>query len=114
VRFRAWDNAGNVETSKSQLISIDTQAPSVVITSPVGGASVKGNVKIVADAADALSGVVSVSFYANGALIGTKTSSPYFVNWQTNKLKGTFTLTAVATDAAGNSATSPPVVVTAG
>lgn len=113
VRFRAWDNAGNVESANSQLIQIDTQAPSVVITSPASGATVKGNVKISADAFDALSGIAVVRFYVNGVLIGTKTSSPFFVNWQTNKLpKGQYTLTAVAEDAAGNTTTSAPVVVT--
>jgi peptidoglycan/xylan/chitin deacetylase (PgdA/CDA1 family) len=112
VHFRAWDNAGNVEATNSQLVRIDTEAPSVVITSPANGSTVKGNVRVSADATDAASGIVRVSFYANGALIGTRTSSPYFVNWQTNKLpRGQYTLTAVAADAAGNTRVSAPVVV---
>jgi peptidoglycan/xylan/chitin deacetylase (PgdA/CDA1 family) len=114
VRFRSWDNAGNVEPAQAQLIQIDTQAPSVAITSPANGSTVKGNVKITASAGDALSGVVRVEFYANGVLIGSKSGSPYFTAWQTNKLpRGQYTLTAVAYDAAGNSATSAPVIVTA-
>jgi hypothetical protein len=55
---------------------------------------------------------VRVSFYANGNLIGTKTSAPYFVNWNTNKLAaGEYTLVAVAQDAAGNMTASLPVRV---
>jgi peptidoglycan/xylan/chitin deacetylase (PgdA/CDA1 family) len=112
VKFRAWDNAGNVEPTQTQLIRIDTQAPTVAITSPTADSAVKGNVKITANAADSLSGVVSVSFYVNGTLVGTKVGSPFFVNWQTNKLaKGRYTLTAIAVDAAGNSTTSTAVVV---
>ena len=114
VRFRAWDNAGNVEPTNSQLIRIDTQAPSVAITSPANGATVKGNVKISADAFDALSGVVVVRFYVNGDLHGSRTNSPYFVNWQTNKLpKGQYSIMAEAEDAAGNKSTST-IVVTVG
>jgi peptidoglycan/xylan/chitin deacetylase (PgdA/CDA1 family) len=112
VRFRSWDNAGNVEPAKVQLVQIDTQAPSVAITSPASGSPVKGNVKITASAGDALSGVVRVDFYANGVLIGSRSGSPYLIAWQTNKLsRGQYTLTAVAYDAAGNSATSAPVTV---
>jgi peptidoglycan/xylan/chitin deacetylase (PgdA/CDA1 family) len=112
VSFRAWDNAGNVEATKSQLLRIDTEAPSVVVISPANGSTVKGKVKVSADATDVASGVVQVSFRANGTLIGTKTSAPYFVNWQTNKLPpGQYTLTAVAADAAGNTRLSAPVVV---
>jgi peptidoglycan/xylan/chitin deacetylase (PgdA/CDA1 family) len=114
VKFRAWDNAGNVEATNSQLIQIDITAPSVVITSPADGSNVKGNVKIAANATDNLSEVVSVRFYVDGVLVGTKTGAPFFFNWQTNKVaKGQHTLTAVAVDAAGNeSALSPAVVVT--
>jgi hypothetical protein len=53
-----------------------------------------------------------VNFYANGVLIGTKVGAPFFVNWQTNKLpRGQYSLTAVAFDAAGNTATSAAVTV---
>jgi hypothetical protein len=70
---------------------------------------------VTATAGDAGSGVLRVSFYANGVLIGSKTGGgTVFVNWQTNKLKGQYTLTAVADDVAGNSKTSLPVTVTVG
>jgi peptidoglycan/xylan/chitin deacetylase (PgdA/CDA1 family) len=112
VKFRSWDNAGNVEATRSQLVRIDNQPPTVAITSPANGSTVKGNVKITANAADALSGVVRVDFYVNGGLVGTRVGAPFGVNWQTNKLPpGQYTLTAVAYDAAGNTATSASVTV---
>jgi len=116
VRYRAWDKAGNVEAANSQLIRIDTVAPTVVITAPANNSRVKGVVKVTANTGDVGSGVATVSFYANGALIGSKAGGgTVFVSWNTSKLvKGQYTLTAVAKDVAGNSTTSAPVTVTVG
>ena len=114
VKFRSWDNAGNVEPVRSQLIRIDTTAPGVSITSPADGttASRQGTIAITAAASDN-SGVAKVAFYVDGALVGTSTSAPYSVSWKTNGARrGDHTLTAVATDVAGNSTTSAPVRVT--
>lgn len=115
VTYRAWDNAGNVEAARAQLVQIDVELPTVAITSPTDGATVKGVVKVTAAASDAASGIARVSLYANGVLIGSKTSAPYTVNWHTNKLtKGSYVLTAVAVDVAGNERTSSPVTVRVG
>jgi hypothetical protein len=52
-------------------------------------------------------GVASVSFYANGTLIGTDTTAPYSCAWDTTKIvNGSCTLTAKAVDAVGNSSTA--------
>jgi hypothetical protein len=113
VRYRAWDNAGNVEAAKSQLVRIDTTPPTVAITSPANGARVSGNVKVTATAADAGSGVAQVNFYADGVLIGTAKGSSYSISWNTSKVtKGQHTLVAVAQDVAGNSQTSSSILVT--
>jgi peptidoglycan/xylan/chitin deacetylase (PgdA/CDA1 family) len=113
VKYRAWDTAGNVEATKSQLIRVDTFAPTVSITSPVNGATVTGNVKLVAAPADAQTGVASVAFYVDGVLVGTTTSSPWQIPWNTKKASSAqHVLTAVATDRAGNRATSAPVTIT--
>jgi peptidoglycan/xylan/chitin deacetylase (PgdA/CDA1 family) len=113
VKFRAWDNAGNVEATTSQLIRVDLTPPTVAITSPANGATVKGNVKISATAADADSGVAQISFYADGTLIGTARGSNYSVNWNTSKLsKSQHTLVAIAQDVAGNSQASAAITVT--
>jgi peptidoglycan/xylan/chitin deacetylase (PgdA/CDA1 family) len=113
IKYRAWDTAGNVEATKSQLIQIDTVAPTVSITSPANGATVTGNLKIVATPADAQSGVASVAYYVDGVLVGTTTSSPWQIPWNTKRASsGQHVLTAVATDRAGNRTTSAAVTVT--
>jgi peptidoglycan/xylan/chitin deacetylase (PgdA/CDA1 family) len=113
VKYRAWDNAGNVETTKSQSIRVDLAPPAVAITSPSDGATLTGSVKITAATSDAGSGVAQVSFYADGNLIGTARSAPYTINWNTKKVSvGQHTLWAVAQDVAGNSQTSASIRVT--
>jgi hypothetical protein len=113
VKYRAWDNAGNVEATKSQVVRIDLTAPTVAITSPADGATVTGNVKITASASDVGSGVAQVSFYVDGNLIGTAKSAPYNVTWNTRKVTaGQHTLSAVAQDVAGNTQTSATITVT--
>jgi glucose/arabinose dehydrogenase len=114
VKYRAWDKAGNVETTKSQLIRLDASPPSVAITSPVSGSTVRGTVKLTATASDTGSGVSIVSFYIDdGILIGTKSGAPFTISWNTKKVAvGQHTLYAVARDAAGNETTSAPITVT--
>ncbi len=91
----------------------ETVAPTAAITSPADRAVVSGVVTVRATASDDV-GIVSVQFYANGTLIGTAQSAPYSVSWNTKRLSGSFVLTAVAHDAAGNTTTSQPVTVTIG
>lgn len=113
VMYRAWDVAGNVEPTNSQLIQVDSTAPSVSITSPTNGATVTGNVRITASAGDSQSGVASVAFSVDNTRIGTSNSSPWQVQWNTKKVNpGQHVLTAVATDRVGNRATSTAITVT--
>jgi peptidoglycan/xylan/chitin deacetylase (PgdA/CDA1 family) len=115
VRYRAWDTAGNVEATKSQLIQIDTTAPQVTLTSPISGATVTGVVRLEATASDVGSGVARVEFYVDGKLEGTTTLLPYRINWNTNTKKvskGSHTIYAVVFDRAGNSRTTTPITVT--
>jgi len=105
--------AGNVEATRTQVVQIDATAPTVAITSPANGATVTGNIKIAASPSDSQSGVASVAFYVDGSLIGTVTSSPWQVPWNTKKgSSGQHVLTAVATDRVGNRQTSAPITVT--
>jgi peptidoglycan/xylan/chitin deacetylase (PgdA/CDA1 family) len=114
VSYRSWDNAGNVESTRTAALRIDQIAPTVAITAPADGSVVSGKVVISAEAADSASGVSRVQFYVDGALLGTSASSPYRVTWNARKTRtGTHALNAVATDAAGNSATSSVVNVIA-
>jgi Chitobiase/beta-hexosaminidase C-terminal domain/Bacterial Ig domain len=72
TNYRAWDTAGNVEATKTQRIQMDTVAPTVVITSSANGATVNGNIKVVASPADPNSGIASVAlaFYLDGTRLG--------------------------------------------
>ena len=118
VRYYSVDSLNAAETSKSQQVRIDTAAPAVSITSPTGGSFRRNtSVTVQATATDtgsggaAASGVASVSFRDGTSVIGTDTTAPYQVTWRSNTV-GTHTLTAVATDVAGNTTTSAPRTVT--
>ena len=86
--------------------------PAVAITSPPTGLQLTSPVTltVTAQAADP-AGIASVSFYANGALIGSAAASPYAVPWA-NPGVGGYALTAVALDKNRLSRTSPVVNVT--
>lgn len=94
------------------------QSPVVTITSPLpnagggygggGTKSLSGTVAVTATVTDSLA-ITKVQFFANGStLIGTATTAPYTVQWNTADVaNGSVTLTATATDADGNTGTSP-------
>lgn len=89
----------------------DTTPPSVTLTAPSDGDAISSTVTISADATDQV-GVSAVEFYQGDSLLGEATSEPYTLEWDTTGLSnGTYTLHAVATDAAGNSAESDAVAV---
>jgi hypothetical protein len=114
----ARDAGGNTAISAAVPVTIsniaDTTAPSVAITAPLNGATVSGGaVSVSATATDAI-GVVGVQFLLDGSPLGVEDlASPYSVSWNSvTAVNGPHTLTAVARDAAGNSATSAPISVT--
>ncbi|NER13017.1 hypothetical protein GWK08_06175 [Leptobacterium flavescens] len=87
-------------------------APSVSISAPVANASfTEGDaINITASASDSDGNVTRVEFFANGVKLGEDTTAPYAYNW-TNAAVGNHSLTAVATDDAGDSTTSSSVSV---
>jgi hypothetical protein len=92
----------------------DVTPPTVSITAPANNATVAGaGVAVSANAADAV-GVTGVQFRLNGANLGGEdTTAPYSIAWNTTAIaNGNHVLTAVARDAAGNSATASAVTVT--
>ena len=107
----ARDAAGNNATSAGVTVTVgnDVTAPAVSVTAPAAGASVSGSVTVTATASDAV-GVVGVQFRVDGVNVGAEdTTAPYSVAWATTGwTNGSHVLTAVARDAAGNSATSTP------
>ena len=86
VKYRSVDASGNLETVKSQQITIDSGKPTAVITAPADGTNVTGTVAITATATDDVA-VTSVRFLLDGVSLGTKTSptsgSSYKWNWST-------------------------------
>ena len=112
----ARDALGVQWTSDPVTVTVfnDKIPPTVDVTSPAAGASLKGTITIGASASDNV-GVVGVQLKLDGANVGAEdTASPYSVSWNTTaSTDGSHLLTAVARDAAGNQATSVaiPVVV---
>lgn len=93
---------------------VETTAPSVSLTAPSGGSALTGTMAVSATATDNV-GVSAVQFRRDGVDLGSDSSAPYSVSWDTSLTpNGPHTLTAVALDAAGNATTSSTVSVTVG
>ena len=90
----------------------DGNPPTTSITSPANGATVSGTVNVTANASDDV-GVTRVDLYADGSLVGSDTSSPYAIAWNTTTASnGGHSLQTRAVDAAGNVGSSATVNVT--
>ena len=111
----ATDNAGATTTSAAIGVTAGGgNAPTVSLTAPLAGSVAVGSVNSVTALAGAtLSGtsIAGVQFFANNTSIGTATTFPHRITW-TPTVTGTYALTAVATDTAGNQATSASVSIT--
>jgi hypothetical protein len=114
----ARDTAGNTTTSTNVAVTVsnstpDLTPPTVSVTAPTAGSTISGSQAVTATASDNV-GVAGVQFKLDGANLGTEdTASPYSITWDTaTSANGSHTLTAVARDAAANSATSASVTVT--
>jgi hypothetical protein len=90
----------------------DTTKPVTSLTAPAAGATLSNTVTVSASASDNV-GVTKVEFYAGSTLLGTDTTSPYSISWNTATVaNGGYSLTSRAYDAAGNTGTSAAVSVT--
>ena len=86
--------------------SPDTQAPSVSVTAPAGGATVAGAVTLRASASDNV-GVSEVRWYVDGVEVARDTTAPWMRTWRSNAYSsGAHDIYARAVDAAGNWQTS--------
>ena len=111
-------NSGGVESISPDAAfstnnTIDTTPPTVSMTAPASGATVSGTVTVSANATDNV-GVANVQFMLDGGNLGSAlTSSPYQMSWDTTTAgNGAHSLTARASDTAGNTATAAAVSVT--
>jgi hypothetical protein len=102
----ATDTAGQT-SSHSVTVTVGHDAPpTVTITSPANGGTVSGTVQVVADAGDD-QGVAEVEFQVDGTSIGADTDpgGGWSASWDTAAFTdGPHTLTATATDTAGQAA----------
>jgi uncharacterized repeat protein (TIGR03806 family) len=98
---------------QSQLYPFSNPPPTVVLTSPSNGAvlTAAATVSLSAEAGAQSNALSQVAFYVNGALLGAVTNPPYALT-DTGLAEGDYTLTAVASDTTGLSATSAPVNMT--
>ncbi|SMH27669.1 Right handed beta helix region [Rathayibacter oskolensis] len=93
---------------------VDTTAPAVSITAPASGIVVSGVTTATAEATDDVA-VTGVTFYVGSLKVGNGTKmseSTWSLTTNTQGMRGTFPLTARATDAAGNVTISAPVTIT--
>ncbi len=118
LRMITSDTAGNTTTSSTRSVTVDNVAPTGTITAPAAASTVGGTVTVSSDSADSGSGVANATFQSSptGAgtwtTIGTDSSSPYSVSWNTAALaQGAYDLRVITTDNAGKTFTSPSVVV---
>ncbi|HEX4452558.1 MAG TPA: PHB depolymerase family esterase [Kofleriaceae bacterium] len=91
----------------------DTTPPTVGFEAPSSGDTVSGSVTIVIAASDNV-GVTQIDIAVDGASIGTISAAPYQLAWDTTATPdGSHVLTAVAHDAAGNTATATATIAIA-
>ena len=87
--------------------------PSVSLTSPAGGATftAPATISLGASASDSDGSITKVEFFSGTTLLGTDTAAPYQLTWS-NVAAGSYSLTAVATDDQGATASSSAVSIT--
>jgi hypothetical protein len=113
----AKDAYGNSKTSATITVSlVDNVAPTVSVSSPVNGATVKDTIAVSATATDNSdgTGVDKVEFYIDDILKSTDTTSPYAYPWDSKSVSdGSHTIKVKAYDKATpvNSATSATITV---
>jgi Bacterial Ig domain len=94
--------------------AVDRTPPVVAFTAPAPGVSVAGRVAVAATASDDIA-VAGVQFLLDGVPLGAEvTVAPYTVDWDSSTAtNGEHTLTAVARDRVGNSATATVGIIVA-
>ena len=99
-------NSREAPANKPQLVlitsDVNNSGPTVSVTAPANGATfvAPANITVNASATDSDGSISKVDFYAGTALIGTATTAPYSVQWN-SVTAGSYSLKAVATDDRG-------------
>ncbi len=106
---KATDNQG--ATAMSAAIAINVNAPpSVTLSSPTTSYLAPAAITLNATASDTDGTITKVEFFNGVTLIGTATTAPYSFNWA-NVAGGNYSVTAVATDNQGTTATSTALTI---
>ena len=93
------------------LDNLDGTPPTVTLTAPANGSNLSGTTSVTATASDNV-GVDRVEFLLDGALLGSDSSAPYSLDWNTaTAASGTHSLQARASDLVDNVGTSASVTV---
>ena len=112
----AMDASGTAMTSPYTwtFSTVDNVPPTVTMTAPADGSTVTGSAVTVSATASDNVGVGSVQFLLDGGPLGSAvTQAPYSISWDSSSVaNGSHTLSAKATDTAGNTATATAVTVT--
>ena len=99
-----WEQDVVAESPWLTEIPADTTPPSVSIATPLGGATISGTTTVHVNASDS-DGMDAVALVVDGQLQSVATSPPYSFNLDTSGLSSDrHELTAIAYDAAGNTA----------
>ncbi len=111
----ATDYSGTTAVSAPINITITPARPVVALSYPLAyTAFAPGDtlqVQATASPGGDGSAVTQVEFLVNGSVVGVDPGAPYAVGWTAPAVPGDYTLIARCTDAAGQTATSPPVLV---
>ncbi|KAA0002212.1 MAG: hypothetical protein FE046_00255 [Thermoplasmata archaeon] len=125
LEFYSADDKGNIETTKSATVKIDTSGPSITLQRPLPGylylfnrqvwpmatgtAVIIGRIVVRATAFDSHSNIENVSFYVNGIVQNIDTAYPY--EWLWRGATGYRYLYASAYNRAGLMEETDPILV---
>ena len=105
------DALAAVKAAAASISTVDTQAPAVAISAPLGSSSVSGVVPVNVSATDNV-GVARVELKVNGNTVAVDSAAPFALSWDSaGVVNGMASLVAYAYDAAGNVAASSAVSV---
>ncbi len=94
--------AGSLTTDNYTMTAGAPAPPTVSVTGPAPGATLTGQVTFTANASSPV-GIAKVAFLVDGVVVATATSAPYTATWDSSTVgDGPVTITAQATDTAGN------------
>ena len=98
---------GENEAKVDSIEILPNNPPAIEWSAPASGATVSGSsVPLTAVTSDPV-GIKNVSYTVNGNSVGTVSSSPYTLDWDsTSVVDGNYTIVAKATDEAGLTATA--------